>query len=517
MHTQFQSVNEEVEEIQGKVKGNIPPYVRGSLFRNGPAKYQIGEYKMQHLFDGMAAVQKWSIDGNNVTYQRKFVKSETFKKNMEANRIVVGEFGTREVPDPCKNIFQRFFSAFTAKTGKVTDNTSVTVWPQMDRVFVSTETETIHEIDPVTLDTIGSVHLSDLLTINSSTAHTHWTEDGTVYSIGLFYKGKPKHCVVEIPGKKDKEDSFKNIRIAGETQCRWRFHPGYIHSFNLTENYFVYPEQTFAWSIPMLASMPFHNKSAMDNFQWYPDEKTLFKIIDRKSGVPLSIKYTSEAQFTFHHINAYEEDGHLVLDMSAYKDAEIIKNLYLENYTEEKISQTMEKEKLFGEVRRFVFPLNVDDKTPENENLVRLTGCKATAKKISEDEVYCEYEVLYSGGTYMYDRNNAFPMFYRSWNTYVYGVGLVCLRLVKLNVSDKTYKLWEPTEGIVSEPVFVPNPEQKSEDDGVVLSPVKAYGKGARPYLILLDGKTFTELARIEFDTSRFSLDFHGFFRAAET
>ncbi|KAK3104986.1 hypothetical protein FSP39_014786 [Pinctada imbricata] len=233
--------------------------------------------------------------------------------------------------------------------------------------------------------------------------------------------------VEEIKGEvKDKEDSFKNIRIAGETQCRWRFHPGYIHSFNLTENYFVYPEQTFAWSIPMLASMPFHNKSAMDNFQWYPDEKT-----------------------------------------------------------------------------------------PENENLVRLTGCKATAKKISEDEVFCEYEVLYSGGCELAQVN--YPKYNGRKYTYVYGVGHGFKRLVKLNVSDKTYKIWEPTEGIVSEPVFVPNPEQKSEDDGVVLSPVKAYGKGARPYLIVLDGKTFTELARVEFDTSRFSLDFHGFFRAAET
>ena len=62
---------------------------------------------MLHMFDGMAAVQKWKIDGNNVTYVRKFVNSDAHQQNKAANRIVVMEFGTREYPDPCKNIFQR--------------------------------------------------------------------------------------------------------------------------------------------------------------------------------------------------------------------------------------------------------------------------------------------------------------------------------------------------------------------------------------------------------------------------
>lgn len=43
-----------------------------------------------------------------VTYRSKFLKSDTYKRNIEANRIVVTEFGTMVYPDPSKNIFSRY-------------------------------------------------------------------------------------------------------------------------------------------------------------------------------------------------------------------------------------------------------------------------------------------------------------------------------------------------------------------------------------------------------------------------
>lgn len=43
-----------------------------------------------------------------MTYRSKFLKSDTYKKNTKANRIIVSEFGTMTYPDPCKNIFSRY-------------------------------------------------------------------------------------------------------------------------------------------------------------------------------------------------------------------------------------------------------------------------------------------------------------------------------------------------------------------------------------------------------------------------
>lgn len=42
-----------------------------------------------------------------VYYRSKYLRSDTYNSNIEANRIVVSEFGTMAYPDPCKNIFSK--------------------------------------------------------------------------------------------------------------------------------------------------------------------------------------------------------------------------------------------------------------------------------------------------------------------------------------------------------------------------------------------------------------------------
>ena len=54
----------------------------------------------QHLLPGVVS--------GEVTYRSKFLKSDTYKRNTQADRIVVSEFGTMIYPDPCKNIFSRY-------------------------------------------------------------------------------------------------------------------------------------------------------------------------------------------------------------------------------------------------------------------------------------------------------------------------------------------------------------------------------------------------------------------------
>lgn len=52
-------------------------------------------------------IVRFAINNGNVTYQCRFLQSEVYKKNNAAQRIVVTEFGTASVPDPCQTIFQR--------------------------------------------------------------------------------------------------------------------------------------------------------------------------------------------------------------------------------------------------------------------------------------------------------------------------------------------------------------------------------------------------------------------------
>ena len=57
-------------------------------------------------------LHQFKIQDGQVTYKSRFLQSDVYKKNSEKDRIVVSEFGTLALPDPCKNFFQRFLSRF---------------------------------------------------------------------------------------------------------------------------------------------------------------------------------------------------------------------------------------------------------------------------------------------------------------------------------------------------------------------------------------------------------------------
>ena len=73
---------------------------------NGPGSFTIGDHKLNHLFDGMAVLQKFIISASSgkVTYQNKMLKSEAYVKGREKNKIMFGEFGT---PANSQSLFKR--------------------------------------------------------------------------------------------------------------------------------------------------------------------------------------------------------------------------------------------------------------------------------------------------------------------------------------------------------------------------------------------------------------------------
>lgn len=86
--------------------GKIPVWVSGSLIMNGPGGVDIyGEHSCKHLFDGPGLLQKFQVNNGGATYSSKFIESNTFTRNIAAQRLVLSEFGT--VADPCQTIFAR--------------------------------------------------------------------------------------------------------------------------------------------------------------------------------------------------------------------------------------------------------------------------------------------------------------------------------------------------------------------------------------------------------------------------
>lgn len=158
----FETMEELEEEVTATVTGTIPSWLKGTLLRNGPGKFEFGDSKYNHWFDGQALLHRFAIEQGKVKYYNKFVRGEAFTNNTLNKRILFTEFGTNVQPDPCKNIFQRFFSYFgkLIEEDHVTDNCLVNVIDVKSKMYAVSEPPHMMEIDPNTLEVLSKVNIT---------------------------------------------------------------------------------------------------------------------------------------------------------------------------------------------------------------------------------------------------------------------------------------------------------------------------------------------------------------------
>lgn len=504
--TWHRSCKEEiVDPICGKVVGIIPKWLNGVLLRNGPGLYQFGETTMNHFFDGMALLHRFEIKDGIATYQCRFVQSEIYKKNRGADRIVVTDFGTVSVPDPCRTIFHRISSVFSLNKN-LPDNAAISVYPFGDQIYALAETGVMYRIDDNTLETKNKVNLGMSLGIVTHTSHPHITEDGSVYNLAFSFstKGALYH-VVHFPNdpKHGVNDStmFDRAHVVATIPARWRVHPSYMHSFGITENYFVIVEQPLTLAVPRRLVKIFHKVPAHALMKWYKDETTKITIVDRKTGKPVQ-KFYCKGFCYFHIINQYEHLNHIVLDICTYKDPSLIDSVYI-NIMKNAQHNPNYVDMIRSSPQRFVLPLsNKCDRI--DDNLVDLPNTTAKAYKTTAQKIFVDPEVLCDVicdmPTIYYDQ------FVGKKYQYFYGISSCAAdvnpgAIIKVDVDNKISTSWSEKGCYPGEAIFVPCPNSQSEDDGVLLSSL-IYGENENNVcLLILDAKTFKEVGKVSFET----------------
>jgi carotenoid cleavage dioxygenase-like enzyme len=58
-HLGFSSLEQEIRLPHVPVQGRIPAWLTGTLVRNGPSKYGVGEQRYKHWFDGLVCSMRW--------------------------------------------------------------------------------------------------------------------------------------------------------------------------------------------------------------------------------------------------------------------------------------------------------------------------------------------------------------------------------------------------------------------------------------------------------------------------
>uniref|UniRef100_A0A8D0GRU9 Beta-carotene oxygenase 1 n=1 Tax=Sphenodon punctatus TaxID=8508 RepID=A0A8D0GRU9_SPHPU len=508
---------ENPEPIKAEVQGEIPSWLQGILLRNGPGMHTIGESKYNHWFDGLALLHSFTFKNGEVYYRSKYLRSDTYTCNIEANRIVVSEFGTMAYPDPCKNIFAKAFCYLSHTIPEFTDNCLINIMRNGDDYYATSEVNFIRKINPQTLETLEKVDYTKYVAVNLATSHPHYDSAGNVLNMGtsIVDKGKTKYVIFKIPPsvpeteKKKKKSCLKYLEVMCAIPSRSLLHPSYYHSFGVTENYIVFIEQPFKLDILKLATAYIRGVNWASCLVFHKDDKSWIHLIDKKTKKEVSTKFYTDAMVVFHHVNAYEEDGHVVFDIISYTDNSLYQMFYLKNLNNE--FQNHAKLTAIPVCKRFVVPLQCDKDAEVGSNLVKLPSTTATALKEKEGNVYCQPEILCEGielPRINYDYN---AKKYR----YIFAAEVrwspVPTKIVKFDTGTKKMLHWEEEHCWPAEPAFVTSPNAKEEDDGIILSSIVSSDPKKLPFLLILDAKTLKEVARATVNVEM-HLDLHGLF-----
>jgi carotenoid cleavage dioxygenase-like enzyme len=293
------NLDDEITVDELELEGELPPWLGGSLLRTGPARWDLGRQTVNHWFDGLAMLHRFTIGGGQVSYANRYLRTKAFASARE-DRVGYREFAT----DPCRSAFQRVASLFDPG---FTDNANVNVAKIMGKWVALTEAPMAVTFDPETLATLG---VTKIPATTGGLAHPHG-DNGKALSMGVHMIGRPAYRLIE------------DDRVVGKLPVR---RPAYVHSFAMTERYAVLIEHPYTVNpirIP-LSSRPF-----IEHFEWRPQDGTRFVVFDRRTGRHVR-DLQGDAFFVFHNVNAYEDGEDIVIDLCAYEDAEIVPALGLQ-------------------------------------------------------------------------------------------------------------------------------------------------------------------------------------------
>jgi carotenoid cleavage dioxygenase-like enzyme len=400
-------------------------------------------------------LHRFSFAGGEVSYASRFLETRAYRAARDRGEIAYSEFAT----DPCRSLFARVSAMFSPK---LTDNANVNLTKLGERFIAMTETPIPVEFDADTLAAAGVPYDPPG---QLSTAHPHMdraTKGMLNYAAKLGPRTSYRFFLLRPGSAKPEVIATKPVR-----------HPAYMHSFGLTERWLVLAEFPFVVNPPALA---FSGRPYIENYRWKPELGTRFHLFDRASGERLG-PFETDARFGFHHVNSYEEDGDVVVDICTFPDAGIVEDLYLERLRAGK-------------------PLA--QPTLERFRVSPGSGTVAVEKLIDESLELPRIN---------YGRCNERPYRY-TWGVGSEGTWLD--RIVKADVVERASTTWSEEGCYPGEPVFVATPDGRNEDDGVLLS-VVLDGRKGNSFLLVLDAASLDELARAEVP-HHIPFGFHGQF-----
>ena len=449
-----------------RVEGTVPAELRGTLYRTGPSLFSSFGKRYGHLFDGDGAVTAVQFGNEHTLGATRLVRSEGLVREHRAGRQLYGGYGTT-TPG-----LKRFWPPAVRSRLKNPANTSILLWSE--RVFALYEGDLPTEIAPSDLATLGEQDLG--IVVESFSAHPHTVRSRqAIYNFGLRYGRKTILDIYELNG------SGGGRRLAEVPLA----HTTFIHDFGATEKHLVF-------LAPPVRFDPLRLLFGLDTLdgamRWRPELGTDVIVVPIDDPERMT-RFTIDAFFQWHFLNAYERGNEIVVDVVRFPD--------------------LESNNWFGEL---IEPHKMEPYVAGE--LCRVTLDPGARRGDSEPRWAhpCEFPRVAPGVESTRHTVGWLAAYGAPVGKYV-----DCLpdAVAKIDIETGRDSLWSSGGGVVSEPIFVPrrgNGSAHAEDDGWVLALVYDPASDASNVTVL-DARDLSAgpLARAWFD-HHVPPTFHGAF-----
>ncbi|HEY9886999.1 MAG TPA: carotenoid oxygenase family protein [Candidatus Obscuribacterales bacterium] len=408
------------------IEGSIPTALEGTLFRNGPGLLDINGHPIKHPFDGDGLINSFAFQDGRAYYRNRFVRTEGYVAEQAAGKpLYRGVFGTQKPG----GIFANFFDLKLKNIA----NTNIIYWG--GKLLALWEAAEPHRLHPATLETIGLDDLDGLLQPGDAFG-AHPRIDPGEPTQGR----EPRLVNFSIKTGLSSTITLHEFDPAGHrVKSYQRSVPGFafMHDFVLTPSYAIFFQNPVSFNpFPFLVGL----KGAGECIQFNPKAQTKIILIPREGDAPAQF-IDAPAGFVFHHANAFEQEGKVMVDSIVYDRFPTLD----EGTTFEAVDFDQVPA---GQLWRFT----LDAAAGQTVAATCLIERCCEFPSLHPDRVGRPYRYLYLGVAQRPQGNAPLQA------------------LLKRDLMTGAEEIWsEAPRGFASEPLFVPRPEGTAEDDGWVL------------------------------------------------
>ena len=259
------------------LSGEWPAGLKGTLYRNGPAGHEIGEFRYQHWFDGDGMLQAFHLDGPRIAHRARMIRTSKYQQEQAAGQPLFPGFGT-EVP-----------AQQGVANADELNPANISVLVHHSKLFALWEAGSPYELNTTDLKTIGRHVFSQATDGVPFSAHPRVEADGTLWNFG--YASAAKKLAIWHLGPAG------DVKRTGVIDCD----PiTMVHDFVVTKRHLVFLICPLHYNSEKPAT------SFLDAHDWQPQMATQVLVINKDDFSQVQ-RLELPAQWVFHFSNAWED------------------------------------------------------------------------------------------------------------------------------------------------------------------------------------------------------------------